>query len=390
MLHPYMYTRNDPVNRIDPTGESWLGDGLSWLGDKAAAGARWVNNNIIKPTAKAVDEYLIQPVKNYVIDPAVKGFNDYVLEPLKSGYRQVKRGIAVKAEKARKKINRYISRGKAIGADLKEKAVRALNSKPGRMVMAGLQTAGGVAMTAAGGAVAATTGWTGAGAVLGGAMIAHGVNDIVSGGADLYFGATNQMNRMGSVNPLQEILYKPVFGEYADTAYMITSLGLGVGGGAASSMSKLAKAAQLSGRASNEAKIVSKMKYFLADETGSLKLGGWGRGSAVRGTKEAIKAGEHRVYTLRDPITDEIKYVGRTKNPVAREAAHKLAGDKSHLVFSSEHSGLTYQQARGLEQMLFENNGGFDKLLNKINPISPKNPNRSIYLDEANQFLNSR
>jgi hypothetical protein len=140
-------------------------------------------------------------------------------------------------------------------------------------------------------------------------MIAHGVNDIVSGGANLYFGATNQMNRMGSVNPLQEILYKPVFGEYADTAYMITSLGLGVGGGAASGMSKLATAAQLSGRASNEAKIVSRMKYFLADETGSVKLGGWGKGNAVKGTGEAVAR-----------QAKDIKVIGRLQDTaVARE-----------------------------------------------------------------------
>ena len=86
---------------------------------------------------------------------------------------------------------------------------------------------------------------------------------------------------------------------------------------------------------------------------------------------------------MRDPITDDIKYVGRTKNPTAREAAHKLTKGKESLVFTPEKAGLTYEQARGGEQILFNENGGLDNLLNRIRPISAKNPNYIKYMNAA-------
>ena len=44
-----------------------------------------------------------------------------------------------------------------------------------------------------------------------------------------------------------------------------------------------------------------------------------------------------------------------------------------------------YSEQRGLEQLLHEQYG---PPLNKINPISPTNPNRQLYLDAAEQYLN--
>ncbi|WDL95507.1 RHS repeat-associated core domain-containing protein [Alicyclobacillus sp. ALC3] len=108
---------------------------------------------------------------------------------------------------------------------------------------------------------------------------------------------------------------------------------------------------------------------------------------ATKGTVDAAQQGEHTVYTLRDPITNDVKYVGRTKNPIAREATHKANNEKAGLVFTPEYSGLSYQQARGLEQILFENNGGLSNLINRINPISPKNDNISTYLNAARDYL---
>lgn len=105
------------------------------------------------------------------------------------------------------------------------------------------------------------------------------------------------------------------------------------------------------------------------------------------GAGSAVKAGEHTVYTLRDPITEEVKYAGRTVNPTAREAAHKLTAGKENLVFSPEKSGLNYAQARGAEQMLFDANGGFNSLLNKIRPISLKNPNYNNYMGAASDLF---
>lgn len=95
------------------------------------------------------------------------------------------------------------------------------------------------------------------------------------------------------------------------------------------------------------------------------------------------KAGEHTVYALKDPITGEVKYIGRTIDQAARQAAHAATPGKAGLDFVPLKEGLSYPQARGWEQKLFEQFGGFDKLLNKINPISPKNPNLPTYLQAA-------
>lgn len=100
-----------------------------------------------------------------------------------------------------------------------------------------------------------------------------------------------------------------------------------------------------------------------------------------------IKNVAHSVYTLHDPITQEVKYVGRTSNLKLRKAAHKLSPDKRHLVLKEAKSGLTYSQARGAEQILFEKYGGFTNLLNKIKPISDANPNRGGYLESAQSLL---
>jgi hypothetical protein len=43
-----------------------------------------------------------------------------------------------------------------------------------------------------------------------------------------------------------------------------------------------------------------------------------------------------------------------------------------------------YDEQRGLEQFLHDT---YNPPLNKINPISPRNPDRRIYLDAAEEFL---
>jgi RHS repeat-associated protein len=126
------------------------------------------------------------------------------------------------------------------------------------------------------------------------------------------------------------------------------------------------------------------IKAAMASSTAMSSMGIVGKVSKRTGN---VKNTSHTVYTLNDPITSEVRYVGRTKNVDARKAAHKNTEDKSDLVFTPVKQGLTYPQARGIEHTLFRNNGGKENLLNKINPISPINPRKSFYLDEGNKVL---
>lgn len=87
------------------------------------------------------------------------------------------------------------------------------------------------------------------------------------------------------------------------------------------------------------------------------------------------------VYKLVDE-NDNVQYVGRTKNPIARENQHKNDPKKAELEFKIIETGLTGPEARGLEQISIlkyatkKEFGG----LNKINGISPKNPRLIEYM----------
>ena len=91
------------------------------------------------------------------------------------------------------------------------------------------------------------------------------------------------------------------------------------------------------------------------------------------------------IYVLRDPITNEIKYVGRGDAP-ARGTAHKASVDKGHLVQEIVHNNnLTKAEAKFLEQSLLDKLGGakstnpMTNLYNQIRSYSPTNPNSPTY-----------
>ncbi len=69
--------------------------------------------------------------------------------------------------------------------------------------------------------------------------------------------------------------------------------------------------------------------------------------------------------------------------------ASYLSTDRRNFIYrvNIKKSGLVYEQVRGAEQMLFEKFGGFEKLLNKINPISPNNPRIDEYLKAAEELF---
>lgn len=108
---------------------------------------------------------------------------------------------------------------------------------------------------------------------------------------------------------------------------------------------------------------------------------------AVEVVSDKLTRREHTVYKLTDE-SKTTKYVGRTKNPGARERAHNSDGSKTAgLDFTSIASNLTYFEARGLEQiaMLEYNTKSY---LNSVNGISPNNPRRDIYMEAGRQFSN--
>ena len=73
---------------------------------------------------------------------------------------------------------------------------------------------------------------------------------------------------------------------------------------------------------------------------------------AISTTLDSTKdRGNNYVYVLVDQ-NNKVQYVGRTKNPAARESAHKRNPFRKGLTFNVVGSRLNYNQARGLEQVL--------------------------------------
>ena len=84
------------------------------------------------------------------------------------------------------------------------------------------------------------------------------------------------------------------------------------------------------------------------------------------------------VYTLRDPVNDGVQYVGRTSNLTRREAEHRVAHPDLRL--RPEFRSDNYEVQRGAEQILHDR---YQPPLNKIQPISPRNPRRAQYINTA-------
>ena len=97
--------------------------------------------------------------------------------------------------------------------------------------------------------------------------------------------------------------------------------------------------------------------------------------------------GEYTVYALKDD-SGNIQYVGRTKNLERRLAEHSRKGSKTEglrLAYSIQ--GLTWSEARGLEQLGIASYNTINLGKNSINGISPKNINREAYLTAAWNYI---
>ncbi|MGN0496480.1 MAG: GIY-YIG nuclease family protein, partial [Lachnospiraceae bacterium] len=105
----------------------------------------------------------------------------------------------------------------------------------------------------------------------------------------------------------------------------------------------------------------------------------------------------YSVYTLVDD-DGNVRYVGRTKNYSKRMLQHKRNGGVMQKYGLKEgtlrEDGLTYEQARGIEQTWMVwfhtrnwlSEGGY----NKINGISENNNNKQLYYDETVSFFENQ
>jgi len=89
------------------------------------------------------------------------------------------------------------------------------------------------------------------------------------------------------------------------------------------------------------------------------------------------------VYTMNDPVTGQVMYVGRTGNLAARQKQWANDPEKGDLEFNVFRRTDSYAAQRGLEQKLYDQYG---PPLNRIRPISPNNPNLPNYLRAAEEL----
>ena len=99
--------------------------------------------------------------------------------------------------------------------------------------------------------------------------------------------------------------------------------------------------------------------------------------------EHAERAARGGTYRLIDPATGETQYVGRTENLAQRQIQHRTDPIKQKLRFEVDWRTDDYAVQRGREQMLYEQ---YRPPLNRIRPISPRNPRRQEYLDAARRF----
>jgi hypothetical protein len=108
------------------------------------------------------------------------------------------------------------------------------------------------------------------------------------------------------------------------------------------------------------------------------------RRSGGTGNKYDAENGQG-IYVLRDPVSGEIRYVGRG-DVYVRGVSHAKTLGKSHLVMEIVHNNnLTKAEAIHLEQRLLNYFGGAKSqnpntsLINEIRSYSSNNPNAKIY-----------
>ncbi len=109
----------------------------------------------------------------------------------------------------------------------------------------------------------------------------------------------------------------------------------------------------------------------------ALRNAGSTASESVLGPYECPRGG---TYVLRDPETNEVMRTGRTNDLERRRQEHGRDPELRPFNFEVDRRTDDYAQQRGREQVVHNQ---YDPPLNRIQPISPRNPRRQEYLDAA-------
>ncbi len=103
-----------------------------------------------------------------------------------------------------------------------------------------------------------------------------------------------------------------------------------------------------------------------------------------QGAAASAKGG---TYVLQDPDTGQVMKTGRTNDHHRRGLEHRRHPDTEDLRYRLESRTNEYPVQRGHEQLLHDE---YNPPLDKIRPISPKNPRREEYLKAAREHIGSK
>jgi len=104
------------------------------------------------------------------------------------------------------------------------------------------------------------------------------------------------------------------------------------------------------------------------------------------------KEKKYSVYSLYDPKTTEVVYVGRTDNIDRRLLEHAKNPFRNQLQLQDRLENMSYEEARGVEQVLilkYKTLNRGNKTYNQINGINPRNPRYGMYWDAAMNYFES-
>ncbi len=105
--------------------------------------------------------------------------------------------------------------------------------------------------------------------------------------------------------------------------------------------------------------------------------------AAEKGITEVEKAAKGGTYALKD-AEGVVMRTGRSKELARRELEHARDPKLEDFSFEVQHRTDVRSEQRGLEQMLHDQH---KPPLDRINPISPRNPRMQSYIDSARSFL---